>query len=81
MKAGLTQQLRALLREHPDGLSTTDLATRLSRTNNNVRNALMRMPDVSIDRWERPSGKGQYVAVWCAVVPPPNCPHPTRRVE
>lgn len=81
MKEALIPVLRRLLRENPDGLSTTELAKRLSRDNNNVRNALTRMPDVYIDRWDATPGQKTYVAVWCAVVPPPNCPHPTRRVK
>lgn len=41
-----------------------------------VRQALDNMPDVYIDRYLEPV-RGQYPAVWCAWVPPPNCPHPT----
>lgn len=81
MNNSRTQQIRALLRENPDGLTTTELAARMGRSGNNIRNALQRMPDVYIDRWVFPTGRGRCAAVWCAVVPPPNCPKPTRRVQ
>jgi hypothetical protein len=49
-KAGLLKELRAILRGHPDGLPTPALAAMTSRTNNSVRNTLLRMPDAYIDR-------------------------------
>lgn len=78
-KTGLIKELRAILRGYPDGLSTTALAAMTARSNNNVRNTLARMPDAYIDRWQTTSQKS-YSAVWCVVIPPDNCPHPTRKV-
>lgn len=79
MKTSLIKELRAILRGHPEGLSTPALAAMTSRKNNNVRNTLMRMPDVYIDRW-LPTTQKSYSAVWCIVTPPDDCPHPTRQV-
>lgn len=80
MKTSLIKELRAILRGHPEGLSTPALADMTSRSNNSVRNTLLRMPDVYIDRWQSASQNKSYSAVWCIVVPPDHCPHPTRQV-
>jgi len=68
--------IRALLRESEDGLTVAQLERRLAITSDAIRNSLTTMPDAYIDRWENPK-RGQYMAVWCVVVPPENCPHPT----
>jgi hypothetical protein len=80
MRTGLVRDLRAILRSHPDGLTVRELADMTGRENGNVAKYLGFMPDTYIDRWEGPSKKyhGQYAAVWCIVVPPDNCPHPTK---
>lgn len=67
--------IRALLHQHADGLTPNDINQFTGIPPDSVRQALANMPDVYIDRWEGPV-RGQYAAVWCAVVPPPNCPHP-----
>ena len=72
-------ELRAILRGHPDGLTPTALADMTGRDRANVRTYLAKMPDTYIDRWEGPH-RGQYNAVWCVVIPPDNCPHPTKEV-
>ena len=79
MRTGLIHELRAILRSHPEGLTTSALVAMTGRERNNVRSYLVRMPDVYIDRWEGPN-RGQYTAVWCIVIPPDNCPHPTKDV-
>lgn len=79
MRTGLVQELRAILRSHPDGLNTAALADMTGRDRKNVRDYLYKMCDTYIDRWDGPY-RGQYNAVWCVVVPPDNCPHPTRGV-
>lgn len=68
--------IRALLRKHEDGLTVAQISGLLDLKPNSVRQALEDMPDVYIDRYLEPV-RGQYPAVWCAVVPPSNCPHPT----
>lgn len=67
--------IRAALRLCPDGLTITQLTRRLPIKSDSIRNALLKMPDAYIDRWEGPH-RGKYAAVWCVVVPPENCPYP-----
>ena len=70
-------EIRALLREHEDGMTVDELALILRvEKENAVRTALKQMPDTYIDRWRKPR-MGTYTAVWCVVVPPPNCPKPS----
>ena len=66
--------LRSLLREHDDGLTVAQMATMTQIDPPNVLRALKCMADIYRDRWQKSSR--QYVAVWCAVKVPPNCPHP-----
>ena len=73
-------ELRALLRASPDGLTPAELANRTGRDKHNITRLLRHMPDTYVDRWEGPK-RGQYAAVFCVVVPPPDCPHPTRGVK
>lgn len=47
------------------------------RTDSNIRRSLKGLPDAYIDRWESASRKA-YKAVWCVVIPPEDCPHPTK---
>jgi hypothetical protein len=70
-------EIRALLRKHEDGLTVAEVGGLLKLKPISVRQALKDMPDVYIDRYLEPV-RGQYPAVWCAWVPPPNCPHPTK---
>lgn len=72
-------KIRKTLREHADGATINRLAELLSLKYESVRKALANMPDVYIDRWTRkPKGK-RYEAVWFAVIPPENCPPPTKK--
>ena len=77
MRTYATKHIRQLLLEHPDGLTIKTIAERVGREGDTVRKLLSNMPDAYIDRWDGPT-RGQYAAVWCVVVPPDNCPHPTR---
>lgn len=67
--------IRAILRSEADGLTLQDIAEMLTINIRVARHALQRMPDAYIDRWVR-TDAGPYAAVWCVVVPPPNCPKP-----
>jgi hypothetical protein len=69
-------EIRALLRQYDDGLTAVQISAALGISQGSVRQSLGDMPDVYIDRYLEPV-RGQYPAVWCACVPPPNCPHPT----
>lgn len=73
--------IRAVLRQHPEGLTTRQIMEHLPRIKKSqtLRNILeRRMPDAYIDRWAAPV-RGQYQAVWCVVTPPRHCPYPTER--
>ena len=78
MRTNATNQIRALLRAHPDGLSTTEIAKHVNREASNTGKLLHGMPDTYIDRWEKTNRA--YAAVWCIVIPPDNCPHPKGKV-
>jgi hypothetical protein len=70
-------EIRALLRANDDGMTVTQISAALGARLDSVRWSLYSMPDAYIDRWDGPI-RGQYAAVWCVVVPPENCPHPTK---
>lgn len=70
--------VRALLRQYPDGMTANEIASELGLINSTTNNILKKMPDVYIDRWIQVTPKAKYSAVWCAVLPPPNCPHPNK---
>jgi hypothetical protein len=70
--------IRRLLHQYHDGLTSTEIAERLELKPDTVRNALKDMPDTYIDRWKRVYHEPPH-AVWCAVVPPEDCPKPTTK--
>jgi hypothetical protein len=70
-----TQQIRALLREHSDGMTLEQIVWAVKRDKANVKKNVRAMPDAYIDRWEAVPRR-QYAAVWCVVVPPEDCPKP-----
>lgn len=78
MKTPIHPVIRGYLRKNTNGATLHEIAERNGLARKSVRNALMGMPDAYIDRWAYPV-RGQYQAVWCVVVPPPNCPHPDDR--
>lgn len=67
--------LRELLRRYEDGLTCKELSSYTGITTSSVRQSLEAMADAYIDRWTGPIN-GAFAAVWCVVVPPPNCPKP-----
>lgn len=76
--------IRELLRQHPDGLTTAQIKAELPQISNEktLRKCLDAMPDVYIDRWTKTRNcRGQYLAIWCVVDVPDNCPYPTDRFE
>ena len=77
-----TAAIRAMLHANPDGIRAREIQDALpgiSRATTIMR-TLHRMPDAYIDRWHLGQGtRGQFEAVWCAVVPPADCPYPTDR--
>lgn len=77
MRTNTVKQVRALLRENPDGLTINQLNEVLHRTEHNLRRVLRGMPDAYIDRWV-PRPRMTDAAVWCVVVPPEDCPRPRK---
>ena len=69
--------VRKVLRESEDGLTAKQITEAVGVDKDPLSRILQTMPDAYIDRWSGPT-KGQYSAVWCVVVPPENCPHPTK---
>ena len=70
-----TQEIRALLRAHSDGMTLEQIVWAVKRDKANVKKNVRAMPDAYIDRWEAAPRK-QFAAVWCVVVPPEDCPRP-----
>lgn len=72
-------KLRALLRKAEDGMTTADLAKVTKLKPQDITARLRRLPDAYIDRWVAADGNGgRPAAVWCVVIPPPDCPPPDK---
>jgi hypothetical protein len=77
MRRFASHEIRELLRKNPDGLTLRQIVDEFpDRMLGNVRRSLKALPDAYIDRWESAPRKA-YKAVWCVVIPPEDCPHPT----
>lgn len=75
MTSALQSRLRAVLLDHPDGLTAREAGDAAGVPRVSAIQALQRMPDVYIDRYmTRP--KLPPTAVWVAVAIPPHCPRP-----
>ena len=75
MTSALQSRLRAVLLDHPDGLTAREAGEAAGVPRVSAIQALQRMPDVYIDRYmTRP--KLPPTAVWVAVAIPPHCPRP-----
>ena len=82
MKKSFTKKIRDLLRSNPEGMSVQQIYEKIPEAadSNSIRKSLKVMPDVYIDRWTLPRrARGQFQAVWCVVIPPPDCPYPERK--
>jgi hypothetical protein len=69
--------VRKVLRDSEDGLTVKQIMDLSQVHADSLSRILQKMPDAYIDRWSGPT-KGQYSAVWCVVVPPENCPQPSK---
>lgn len=79
MRTNLSARIREMLRAAPDGLTTREIADALGVTSDQVQKRLAQMPDAYKDRWTKVSTGLAWAAVYCVVVPPPDCPRPGRR--
>ena len=77
MTATYRPKVEEILKKHPDGVSTTDIAAQLGKDPRSIYKALKRTPLAYVDRWASPV-RGQYVAIWVLMQMPEDCPHPTR---
>ena len=73
--------VRAALRQCPDGLTTAQIHAITQAPQHTISNLLRTMPDAYIDRWQTRGTQNYMSAVWCVVVPPPNCPKPERKTN
>jgi hypothetical protein len=70
------QLVRELLRAS-DGMTVAQIAQAVQTDTSHIHRMLNKFPDAYIDRWIK---RGNITtAVWCVVVPPPNCPRPESR--
>jgi len=70
------QLVRDLLRAG-DGMTVKQLAEAVGTDTSHIHRMLNKFPDAYIDRWIK---RGNITtAVWCVVIPPPNCPRPESR--
>jgi len=73
--------VRQALRDNPDGLTTTQLHAITNAPQEAIRKILKTMPDTYIDRWVHRGTQKHLSAVWCVVVPPPDCPKPDKQTK
>ena len=71
--------VRMLLQQYHDGLPVSEIAEILEKKPSPMRRALLEMPDAYIDRWI--ACRKQWVAVWCVVVAPEDCPKPSEKLN
>ena len=71
--------IRALLKQHEDGLTANEISELLKLNRDSVKNALNTMPDVYIDRWLEARQGLREQSVWCVANIPENCPKPNRK--
>jgi hypothetical protein len=68
--------IRALLKQHPDGLKSREIADITGIDKRVVNKALESVFGVYIDRWEKSVFRNTLSAVWVVVDVPENCPKP-----
>ena len=68
-------KIRDLLSLNPDGMTLDRMNDATGISTGALRQCVEAMPDVYVDRWEGPY-RGQWAAVYCVHLAPPNCPRP-----
>ena len=68
--------IRALLKRHPDGLKSSDIAKFTGIDVRSVNKSLESVFGVYVDRWEKATYRNTLAAVWVVVDVPDNCPKP-----
>lgn len=68
--------IRELLKRHPDGLKSSDIAKFTGIDVRSVNKSLESVFGVYIDRWEKATYRNTLAAIWVVVDVPENCPKP-----
>ena len=68
--------IRELLKRHPDGLKSSDIAKFTGIEVRSVNKALEGVFGVYIDRWKLATHRNTLAAIWVVVDVPVNCPKP-----
>ena len=68
--------IRDVLKQHPDGLKSSELATLIGVSARSVNKSLESVFGVYIDRWENSTYRNTLAAIWVVVDVPDNCPKP-----
>lgn len=68
--------IRALLKQHPDGLKSSDISKLTGIDNRSINKSLESVFGVYIDRWEKTTYRNIFAAIWVVVDVPENCPKP-----
>lgn len=68
--------IRDLLKRHPDGLKSSEIAKLTGIDVRSVNKSLESVFGVYIDRWEKATYRNTLAAVWVVVDVPDNCPKP-----
>lgn len=84
-REGLTysKRIRTLLRlpqlQEGDGLTINEIADRLDNRSDTTRDALKRMPDAYIAKWDQCSKTARPSSFWKVVIPPPDAKPPAKK--
>ena len=68
--------IRDLLKQHPDGLKSSEIATLIGVSARSVNKSLESVFGVYIDRWEKSTHRNTLAAIWVVIDVPENCPKP-----
>ncbi len=68
--------IRDTLKQHPDGLKSSDISKLTGIDKRVVNKALESVFGVYVDRWEKSTHRNTLAAIWVVVDVPDNCPKP-----
>lgn len=75
MRKSRHELIRSILLNHEDGLTRTEICKYANIDPRSIKKSLDSMPDVYIDRWEKPRNR-VITPVYIAVSVPEDCPRP-----
>lgn len=78
MKPSNHPDIRALLNRHPNGLTAHQVAAKLDKDYEVIRQAMRQCFGVYVDHWAEAT-YGSWSAVWKIVRVPKNAPNPRRK--